>query len=109
MRRALALATALVVLGQSVVAFAGDIVDNDANALILANRAKQLSGSRHSDDADRQQRRLSLRGSAIANIASEASCGGVAIGNVRPVVGDHRQHQTVVIIQGNVVNTHNDC
>ena len=74
-------------------------------ALILANRAKQLTTSQPSS----KLRLRSARGSALATIGSEAGCGAIAIGNVRPAPGDHRQHSTVVIIQGNVVNTNNDC
>ena len=38
---------------------------------------------------------------------TSATCGGVAIGNVTPDLGDHRQHNTVVIIRGHIINTNN--
>ena len=52
------------------------------------------------------------RNSAIdhsMNTSREAGCGGVALGNVRPMLGDHRQHIVNIVITGNIINTGNDC
>lgn len=85
-------------------------VDNDANALILANRAKILAESREQLSREvRSQQRRALQGSALGTLGREAGCGGVAIGNVRPVLGDHRQHETTVVILGNIINSGNEC
>jgi hypothetical protein len=87
-------------------------MDNETLAAMLATRAKNdvMSTSStpgigvHGDTKTRAN-----RGSAIATINQQAGCGGLAIGNVRPVLGDHRQHQVTVVITGNVINTGNDC
>lgn len=85
-----------------------EIIDNDANALILANRAaSQLSNRRNA--ASKQHQRRALQGSALGTVGSEAGCGGIALGNVRPVSGDHRKHETTVIVQGNIINSNNSC
>ena len=85
----------------------GRIIDNDANVLLLANRAKQLTELRNS--SEKAKHINSLRASPLASTTADADCGGVAIGNVRPVLGDHRKHETTVIIQGHVINTNNNC
>ena len=87
-------------------------VDDATMASMLASKAKNdvLSSTStpgigvHGDTKTRAN-----RGSAIATINQQAGCGGLAIGNVRPVLGDHRQHQVTVVITGNVINTGNDC
>lgn len=86
-----------------------EIIDNSANALILANRAKGQLANRNKSANDQQNQRRALQGSALGTIGSEASCGGIALGNVRPVAGDHRQHETTVIVQGNIINSNNSC
>ncbi|MEP4377388.1 MAG: hypothetical protein ABJ215_13650 [Alphaproteobacteria bacterium] len=86
-----------------------EIIDNDANALILANRAAGQLSSRRNSASNQQNQRRALQGSALGTLGSEASCGGIALGNVRPVAGDHRQHETTVIVQGNIINSNNSC
>lgn len=86
-----------------------EIIDNSANAMILANRAAGQLSSRRNSSTNQQQQRRSLQGSALGTLGSEASCGGIALGNVRPVAGDHRQHETTVIVQGNIINSNNSC
>jgi hypothetical protein len=86
-----------------------EIIDNSANALILANRASGQLSSRRSSASSQQNQRRALQGSALGTLGSEASCGGIALGNVRPVAGDHRQHETTVIVQGNIINSNNSC
>lgn len=85
------------------------IIDNSANARLLANRAKSLLRKDERTDETRKSERLQRQGSPVATISPDAECGGVAIGNVRPVPGDHRQHDTTIIILGDVINTHNSC
>ena len=102
------------VLLLAVGAFAAPViaVDDATMASMLASKAKNdvLSSTStpgigvHGDTKTRAN-----RGSAIATINQQAGCGGLAIGNVRPVLGDHRQHQVTVVITGNVINTGNDC
>lgn len=94
--------------------FTGPLIamDDATMASMLASNAKSdvLSSSStpgigvHGDNKTRAN-----RGSAIATINQQAGCGGLAIGNVRPVLGDHRQHQVTVVITGSVINTGNDC
>ena len=55
-----------------------------------------------------QRHRNSAIDSSISN-SREAGCGGVAIGNVRPLLGDHRQHNVTVVVTGDIYNTGNDC
>jgi len=86
-----------------------EIIDNDANALILANRAAGQLSNRRNAAGNQQNQRRALQGSALGTLGSEASCGGIALGNVRPVAGDHRQHETTVIVQGNIINSNNSC
>lgn len=90
---------------------AADVIDNDANATLMASQAKSLVGQTTKPAAiiDHHQKMRENRGSRVSDMQSEAECGGVAIGNVRPVPGDHRQHNTTVIIRGNVINTNNRC
>jgi hypothetical protein len=87
------------------------IIDNDANAAMLANQAKSLvrHPQKSSDLMDSNDRLRDNRGSQINDTPREADCGGIAIGNVRPIQGDHRQHTTTVIIRGNVINANNKC
>lgn len=88
-----------------------EIMDNGANATILANQAKSLveQNGNAVNGSDNNQKARNNRGSAISENLREAECGGVAIGNVRPAVGDHRQHNTTIIIKGNVINSNNKC
>jgi hypothetical protein len=87
-------------------------IEDSTLASMLASKAKNdvLSTSStpgigvHGDTKTRAN-----RGSAIATINQQVGCGGLAIGNVRPVLGDHRQHQVTVVITGNVINSGNDC
>lgn len=111
--RVILLAGALAVVSAAALTSVGstsaEIIDNDANALILANRAKGQLTSRTRSARDLQNQRRALQGSALGTLGREASCGGIAIGNVRPVAGDHRKHETTVIVQGNIINSNNSC
>lgn len=87
-------------------------IDNYANAQLMALKAKSLVGHQQTstppgNDTDKQTARRG--GPYAAHVNEEAGCGGIAIGNVRPVVGDHRKHETTVIIQGHIINTGNRC
>ena len=90
---------------------AGEVIDNDANATLMASQAKSLVGqvTKPATLTDHHQKMRDNRGSRVTDMQKEADCGGIAIGNVRPVPGDHRQHNTTVIIRGNVINTNNRC
>ena len=90
---------------------AAEILDNEANAIMLANQSKSglMQNGNALQGSDANQPARSKRNSAIAEDMREAECGGIAIGNVRPAVGDHRQHQTTIIIRGNVINSNNKC
>lgn len=90
---------------------ADDLLDNGALATILGTQAKGLvsHSQKATESTDRNQRLRNNRGSNFEEAPKEAECGGVAIGNVRPVLGDHRQHNTTVIIRGNVLNVNNRC
>lgn len=92
------------------IANAGQIPDY-AMASMLASKSRALVSSRTNTTnimhhADRTRRN---RGSVIDPTYTEAKCGGVAIGNVRPIRDDMRHKQVTVIITGNVVNTANQC
>mgnify|MGYP001222176572 FL=1 len=85
-------------------------MSNAGNAINLANKAKaNVSGvqGKHSHKT-RKSMIQSRRNSPIASHVS-AECGGVAIGNVVPDLGDHRKHNTTVIITGHVINSGNKC
>ena len=86
-------------------------IDNESNAKLLAYRAKSLvhKTDRTQNRQERKNQRQHRMGSPHAALDNEAQCGGLAIGNVRPALGDHRQHNTTVIINGDVINTNNGC
>lgn len=89
---------------------AGDVIDNDANAMMLATQAKGLVQHTSRGGIEDQNDRLrNSRGSAVTPQHREAECGGIAIGNVRPSRHHHGHHETTVIIRGNVVNSGNKC
>lgn len=81
------------------------------NAMMLSMKAKTLVGHQTTTSTPGSQTESlrSRRGGPQVSPHQEAGCGGVAIGNVRPVLGDHRQHSTTVIIQGHIYNTGNNC
>jgi len=107
--------TAIGIAALAVIVFASSppvtaqIVNNEANAKLLANRAKSLLKKSDRTDEQRKSERLQRQGSPVATIAPDAECGGVAIGNVRPVPGDHRSHDTTIIVLGDIINTNNRC
>lgn len=104
------LAAALALASIAAAAMAGDIIDNDANAVMLANQAKGLVQHTTRDGVEDQNTRLrNARGSQITPTHRESECGGIAIGNVRPSPHHHGHHETNVIIRGNVVNAGNKC
>lgn len=87
-------------------------VADSMNAMMMAMKAKSLVGHQETTSPPGYQRNyLQMRrgGPRASHHQQEAGCGGVAIGNVRPVIGDHRSHQTTVIIQGHILNTGNRC
>lgn len=86
-------------------------MDNEANSIMMANQAKSLiqQTTKPLNSMDSNQKTRDNRGSQISETPREAECGGIAIGNVRPVQGDHRRHNTTVIIRGNVINANNKC
>jgi|GEM_PF-5108061 hypothetical protein len=87
-------------------------LDDVTLAAMLATRAKNdVMSSRSTPGIGVQgdTKTRAARGSAIAINSQEAGCGGVAIGNIRPVLGDHRQHQVTVVVNGNIINSDNDC
>jgi glutamine phosphoribosylpyrophosphate amidotransferase len=55
-----------------------------------------------------QRNRKSAIDSSILT-AREAGCGGLALGNVRPMLGDHRQHNVMIVVTGNIINSGNNC
>lgn len=86
-------------------------VDDSTNAQMMAIKAKSLVGNQPTTRPPGNQShevRARRGGPAVAH-QSEAGCGGIAIGNVRPVVGDHRKHETTVVVQGHIYNTGNRC
>jgi hypothetical protein len=87
----------------------GQVINNEANASLLANRAKSLLKGKDESKETQKSQRLQRMGSQAASVAPDAECGGVAIGNVRPVIGDHRAHKQTIIILGHVINTGNRC
>jgi hypothetical protein len=107
-RRVLSYFVVLVLLSASVIpsSFA---IDDSANAKLLAFRAKSLVHKKVKSYEERKRHRHQRMGSPHAAISNEAGCGGVAIGNVRPALGDHRQHNTTVIINGSIINANNGC
>jgi len=86
-------------------------INDAANAQILQMKARSLNGHQPTTSAPGHQAQQlnARRGGPHAAHYQEAGCGGVAIGNVRPVVGDHRQHKTTILIQGHVYNSGNRC
>jgi hypothetical protein len=90
---------------------AQNVVRDDTNAERLIMRARSLNGHQPTTIAPGNQAHdlNSRRGGPFAAHYQEAGCGGIAIGNVRPVIGDHRQHKTTVVINGNIHNSGNRC
>lgn len=87
---------------------------NYALAAQLASKAQSNVRQRDTTDIPVTQnlRNQRNRNSAIdssINTSREAGCGGLALGNVRPMLGDHRQHNVTVVVTGNIINTGNDC
>lgn len=87
---------------------------NYALASQLATKARSNVRQRDATDIPVTQnlRNQRNRNSAIdhsMNTSREAGCGGVALGNVRPMLGDHRQHIVNIVITGNIINSGNDC
>jgi hypothetical protein len=102
----------LLLLVIAVVGVPSTAMDNSTLAEMLATRAKNSVMSSQSTPGIGVQGDTKLRarrGSAIAVNNQEAGCGGIAIGNVRPVLGDHRQHNVTIIVSGNIINSGNDC
>ncbi len=89
---------------------ANEVADS-MNAMMMSMKAKSLLGHQKTTSPPGNQRdQLQMRrGGPQASHHQEAGCGGVAIGNIRPVIGDHRTHQTTVIVQGHILNTGNRC
>lgn len=91
-------------------AVSAQMIDNDANALMLANQAKSnVQSSSRNGIQDQKSRLRDSRGSSISNLPTETECGGISIGNIHPSGNEHNSHKTTVIIRGNVVNTGNRC
>jgi len=87
-------------------------LDDETLASMLATRAKSdvLSiSSTPGIGVQGDTKVRARRGSVIAINNQEAGCGGVAIGNIRPVLGDHRQHKVIVVVNGHIINSGNDC
>jgi glutamine phosphoribosylpyrophosphate amidotransferase len=87
---------------------------NYALAAQLASKAQSNVRQRDTTDipVTQNMRNQRNRNSAIdssINTSREAGCGGLALGNVRPMLGDHRQHNVTVVVTGNIINTGNDC
>jgi hypothetical protein len=87
---------------------------NYAVAAQLATKSKSNVRQREASNAPltQNQRNQRNRGSAIdssANTSREAGCGGLALGNVRPILGDHRRHNVTIIVTGNIINSGNNC
>ena len=87
---------------------------NYALAAQLATKAQANVRQRDMTDIPitqnlRNQRNRNSAINSSMNTSREAGCGGVALGNVRPLLGDHRQHNVVVIVTGDVYNTGNNC
>ncbi len=87
------------------------LVDDGLNAQTLQMKARFLNGHQPSTSPPGiQQHQLNARrGGPHAAHYQEAGCGGVAIGNVHPVAGDHRPHKTTILIHGHVYNGNNRC
>ncbi len=92
----------------------GQPMPNYALAAQLASKAQSNVRQRDKTDLPVTQnlRNQRNRNSAIDSsmlTSREAGCGGLALGNVRPMLGDHRQHNVTVIVTGNIINSGNDC
>ena len=87
------------------------IMDNNAHAMLLANKAKsavQVNSSESILSSARARFNLG-RNSALGYSFSGVGCGGLSIGNILTQPGDHRSTVTTVIITGNIINTGNRC
>lgn len=101
----------LLILSFLLVPFSSYAEDDYGNAQMMAMRAKSLIGHQKTTTPPGHQTDIlkARRGGPHMAHQREAGCGGIAIGNVRTFHGDHRKHETTVIIQGHVINTGNDC
>jgi len=108
MRRSMLL---LIALMAAPAAAQQQLVDDGLNALTLQMKARYLNGHQPSTSPPgiQQQQLNTRRGGPHAAHYQEADCGSVAIGNVRPIPGDHRAHKTTILIHGHVVNSNNRC
>jgi hypothetical protein len=88
-----------------------EIIDDAANAQRLMMKARFLTGHQPTTQAPghHQYELNNRRGGPHAAHYQGGACGSVSIGNVQPVIGDHRQHQTFVIINGHIYNSGNQC
>lgn len=86
-------------------------IDDSAQALMLAMKAKALVGHKNTNipPGNQDMKMRHGRGGISPMSDNHAPCGGVSIGNVAPVPGDFKAHTTTVIIQGPIVNTGNRC
>jgi hypothetical protein len=79
-------------------------IDNDANAILLLNRA--TGKHRHQSDRpwpDSHSAKLrSYRNSSVAAYNQEDG-NGVSLGNIHPAPGTNRPHSTTVIVDGNII------
>lgn len=92
----------------------GQDLPNYALAAQLASKAQANVRQKNYNNLPlTQDERLSRnRNSAIDNsnlTSREAGCGAVALGNVRPMIGDHRQHNVTVVVTGNIINSGSGC
>ena len=86
------------------------IMSDTGNAISLANQAKgNVEGVDKKYTHKARKSMIQSRRNSPLTAQTSATCGGVAIGNVTPDLGDHRQHNTVVIIRGHIINTNNKC
>jgi hypothetical protein len=101
----------IVVIMSSFPAYSQSIIEDSANAQRLITRARSLNGHQPTTTTPGNQGHElnARRGGPFAAHYQEVGCGGLAIGNVRPVIGDHRQHVTTVIVNGNIMNSGNRC
>ena len=114
MKRLLLRALVLALAYSLAIAANAQQMPNYALAAQLASKAQSNVRQRDTTDipVTQNMRNQRNRNSAIdssINTSREAGCGGLALGNVRPMLGDHRQHNVTVVVTGNIINTGNDC
>ncbi len=88
-----------------------EVIGDAENAAMLMMKARFLVGAQPTTQTPGNQRHElnARRGGPHAAHFNQGRCGGISVGNVHPVIGDHRRHHVSVNIMGHIYNSNNRC